>query len=91
MESTNRLREDREAGVVQALEDHRNTQQKLPPQRKELSLREKELDWAGKGHWGGQGATVAEDDPPAVQGRKLPCPHLPICTRPLEGTESRAI
>lgn len=91
MESTNRLREDREAGVVQALEDHRNTQQKLPPQRKELSLREKELGLSREGTLGSQGATAAEDGPPAVQGGKLPCPHLPICTRPPEGTDSRVI
>lgn len=91
MESTNRLREAREAGLAQALEDHRNTQHKLPPQRKALSLREKELGLSREGALGGQGETAAEDDPPAVQGRKLPCPHLPICTRPPEGTESRAI
>lgn len=52
MESINRLREDREAGVAQALEDHRNTQQKLPPQRKELSLREKELGLSREGTLG---------------------------------------
>lgn len=91
MESTNRLREDREAGAVQALEDHRNTQQKLPPQSKEPSLREKELGLSREGTLGGQGETAAEDGPPAVQGRKLPCPHLPIRTRPPEGTGSRVI
>lgn len=88
MESTNGLREDREAGAVRAIEDHRNTQQKLPPKRKEPSLRETELGLSREGTLRGKERLQQKTALPLCRVESSPAPHLPACTCPAEGTGS---